>query len=175
MRTLLALLLSALLTVPAYGASLSDFPVIGAERMDSTADTDRILSSIPDGVAVLYREKGGTVYIVDYSLDSRAKRCGVSGPGVVGLYFWTTCDIWLTAQGDWRTGYAMAHELGHFLFHETRPSWTAEAKARWPDDEDFAKTYATHCAFHCLTAEDAALMGDIEVAAEHLLQWGGQH
>lgn len=117
MRTLLALLLSALLTVPAYGASLSDFPVIGAERMDSTAETDRILSSIPDGVAALYREKGGTVYIVDYSLEARAKRCGVYGD-VVGLYFWKSCDIWLTAQGDWRTGYAIYAELGRVDQHK---------------------------------------------------------
>ena len=114
-------ILSAILVMPAYGAS------------------------IPDSVMELYHQKGGEVVVVDHSLDGIARQSGHDLTDVRGLYYWRSKKIYIRhGEDDERI---LAHEIGHFLFHETRPSWSAEDRAFFTDDEVFARAYEEHYTF----------------------------
>lgn len=102
-------------------------------------------AAIPDSVMQLYEQKGGEVITVDYSLDGLARQSGHNLKNVRGLYFWYSKRIYIRhGEDDERV---LAHELGHFLFHETRPSWSAEDRAFFMDDEVFARAYEEHYVF----------------------------
>lgn len=140
MKRFLALILSAILTMPTYGAT------------------------IPDSVMDLYYQKGGEVVVVDHSLDGMARQSGHNLTGVRGLYFWYSKRIYIRHGED--DDRILAHELGHFLWHETRPSWSAEDRAFFADDEVFARAYEEHYAFS--TVSDA--IDRIEAVAGKLIE-----
>lgn len=102
-------------------------------------------AAIPDSVMQLYEQKGGEVITVDYSLDGLARQSGHNLKNVRGLYFWYSKRIYIRHGDDDER--ILAHELGHFLFHETRPSWSAEDRAFFTDDEVFARAYEEHYTF----------------------------
>ena len=122
MRSVLVFILSAILVMPTYGATIPS-----------------------SSVMELYYQKGGEVIVVDHSLDGLARQGGHDLTDVRGLYFWYSKKIYIRhGEDDERI---LAHELGHFLFHETRPSWSAEDRAFFTDDEVFARAYEEHYAF----------------------------
>lgn len=100
---------------------------------------------IPEPVIRLYSQKGGEVIVMDRSIDELARRGGHDLSDVRGLYFWHSKKIYIRhGEDDERI---LAHEIGHFLFHETRPSWSAEDQAFFTDDEVFARAYEEHYTF----------------------------
>lgn len=121
MKHFLAIIISVLLTMPTYGAT------------------------IPDSVMELCHQKGGEVVVVDHSLDALARQSGHNLKNVRGLYFWYSKRIYIRHGDDDER--ILAHELGHFLWHETRPSWSAEDRAFFTDDEVFARAYEEHYVF----------------------------
>lgn len=102
-------------------------------------------ASIPDPVMTLYQQKGGEVIVTDTGLDGLARQSGHNLKNVRGLYFWYSKRIYIRHGDDDER--ILAHELGHFLWHETRPSWSAEDRAFFTDDEVFARAYEEHYVF----------------------------
>lgn len=170
-RSGLALLLfSALLSMTVHGATLASLPVTGADRVQDPWAVDDIIAGIPDDVITLYRQKGGRIYIVNYRLDSMARRYGMYVDYVYGLYVYRSCNIYVYRETDRQCGAVLAHELGHFLFHETRPSWPADVRARYQDDEAFAELYSAHHTFHCLSPDDIDAICRLEAVTGKLIQ-----
>lgn len=123
-----------------------------------------LIMSIPDSVMTLYHQKGGEVIVTDYSIDGLAKQSGHNLKNVRGLYFWYSKKIYIRhGEDDERI---LAHELGHFLFHETRPSWSAEDRAFFTDDEVFARAYEEHYVFSTVSPA----IDRIEAVAGRLIQ-----
>lgn len=119
---------------------------------------------IPDSVMQLYEQKGGEVIVTDYSLDGLVRQTGNNLTGVRGLYFWYSKKIYIRhGEDDERV---LAHELGHFLWHETRPSWSAEDRAFFADDEVFARAYEEHYVFSTVSPA----IDRIEAVAERLVE-----
>lgn len=149
---------SLFLCLEAHAASTKDLQVQGSPAVTETdADTIR---RIPDAVVELFRQKGGNILFVSSPLEHRY---GSFDYKVYGLYYQPAHRIYIrngAAFGD-----TLAHELGHFLYCETYPSWPAEAREilRIYGGEDpnefFAQAYSAYCVFGTsgLSEVDAAI------------------
>lgn len=80
------------------------------------------------------------------------------------------CKIYVSLGDSVTVGYCLTHEIGHFLYNETRPSWSEEAKLRFTDDEMFARMYGSYYTFHNQSQEDARLFSEIEKVTEKLVE-----
>lgn len=158
-KLLIALIIYLLFFSPtsSYGMTLDELPITGTVK-DAEAVND-YLAWFPSSVALLYRQRGGRIVMIPCErLDSIARRYGDYSECVHGLYVLRSKKIYLANTFD--TPVVTAHELGHFLYEETRPSWSAADRARWTDSEDFAQHYSRR---------DADFR-DIERCVERLLE-----
>ena len=170
MSVLVALFFNATFPRPVCAVTLKDMPVSGLEHVDDVEGVDAIIKDIPESVMELYRQKGGKITIVPYRLDRMAQRYGVYETGVTGLYIFKGCRIYVSSGDSVTVGYCLAHEIGHFLYNETRPSWSEKAKLRFTDDETFARMYGAHYTFHNQFPGDVKLFSEIEKVAEKLVE-----
>lgn len=156
-RFLILVLCILLAPLNSYGMTLDDLPIMG-----TVTDTDAVnqyLAFFPSSVALLYSQRGGRVVVIPCKrIDSIARRYGCYDSGVVGLYVFQSRKIYLADTEDIAVN--LAHELGHFLYEETRPSWSQADRERWTDSEDFAVHYSRR---------DADFT-EIERSAERLIQ-----
>lgn len=138
-KILLTLYFSIFITICSYGMTLNELPIIGS--IPNTDIVNIYLSYYPSSVATLYRQKGGKIIIIPCKrIDNIAKRYDCYTKNVEGLYVFKSKKIYLANTDNIAVN--LAHELGHFLFEETRPSWSKDMKLRWTDSEDFAQHYS---------------------------------
>ena len=161
MRLLLVLVTSLFVCVNAYGATVDSLQIIGSPNITETDICT--VSRIPDPVIDLFHAKGGHILFVSSPLEYRY---GAFTPTVYGLYHESSHRIYIRNGSE--VGYVLAHELGHFLFHETRPSWAADIRERFTDTEEFAEVYATYCVYG---TADAAI-NSIHMTVEKLSERG---
>ena len=164
MRLLLVLVTSLFVCVNAYGATVDSLQIIGSPNITETDICT--VSRIPDAVIDLFHAKGGHILFVSSPLEYRY---GAFTPTVYGLYHESSHRIYIRNGSE--VGYVLAHELGHFLFHETRPSWSADVRAMLNDSEEFAEIYALYCVYGTSGDMDAAIHS-IHMTAEKLLERG---
>ena len=161
MRFFLALAASLFLCLNSYAATVDSVQIIGSPVI-TEADVCT-LARIPDSVVELFHQKGGRIFFVSAPLEHRYADYDVT---VYGLYYEPTHRIYIRNGSE--VGYVLAHELGHFLFHETRPSWAADIRERFTDTEEFAGVYATYCVYG---TADAAI-NSIHMTVEKLSERG---
>ena len=161
MRLFLALAASLFLCLNSYAATVDSVQIIGSPVI-TEADVCT-LARIPDSVVELFHQKGGRIFFVSAPLEHRYADYDVT---VYGLYYEPTHRIYIRNGSE--VGYVLAHEMGHFLFHETRPSWAADIRERFTDTEEFAEVYATYCV--CGTAD--AAINSIHMTVEKLSERG---
>ena len=134
---------SLFLCLEAHAASTKDLRVQGSPTI-TEADADAI-ERIPDAVVELFRRKGGSILFVSSPLE---RRCGADFK-VYGLYCQHSQRIYIRNGAEF--GGVLAHELGHFLYCETYPSWPADAKVAIDryggndPNEFFAQAYSAFC------------------------------
>lgn len=138
MKKIFVILIASLLLCPkARAATVESVRIEGSPAI--TEQDVLTVGRIPDGVLDLFHRKGGRVLYVSSPLESR---CGADYT-VYGLYCLPSQKIYIRSGAE--TGGILAHELGHFLWHETRPSWPARAREAAGSDEDFAQAYSLYC------------------------------
>lgn len=164
MRFFLALAASLFLCLNSYAATVDSVQIIGSPVI-TEADVCT-LARIPDSVVELFHQKGGRIFFVSAPLEHRYADYDVT---VYGLYYEPTHRIYIRNGSE--VGYVLAHEMGHFLFHETRPSWSADVRAMLNDSEAFAEIYALYCVYGTAGDMDAAIHS-IHLTAEKLLERG---
>lgn len=161
MRLFTAFAVSLFLCLNSYGATVESVKIIGSPTI---TETDvRTISSIPDSVIDLFHAKGGHILYVSAPLEHRYEDFGYT---VYGLYHIPTHRIYIRNGAE--VGGIVAHELGHFLWHETRPSWSADARATFTDPEEFAQIYCNYCRF----GGTNAAINSIHMTVEKLLERG---
>lgn len=157
MRLIFACAVSLFLCINAHAA-------VQIEGNPTITETDAVtIKNIPDAVTDLFHQKGGHILYVSAPLEHRYEDFGYT---VYGLYYAPTHRIYIRKGAE--VGGIVAHELGHFLWCETRPSWAADVRARFTDPEEFAETYCDYCRFG---GTDAAIES-IHTTAEKLLERG---
>ena len=157
LRLWLNLFLFLLIPLNVYGMTVDELPITGT--IQDREAVNEYLAYYPSSVALLYTQRGGRVVVIPCQrIDSTARRYGCYDSGVVGLYVFQSRKIYLADTEDMAVH--LAHELGHFLYEETRPSWSQADKERWTDSEEFAVHYSRR---------DADFT-DIERSAERLIQ-----
>ena len=161
MRFFLALAASLFLCLNSYAATVDSVQIIGSPVI-TEADVCT-LARIPDSVVELFHQKGGRIFFVSAPLEHRYADYDVT---VYGLYYEPTHRIYIRNGSE--VGYVLAHELGHFLFHETRPSWAADIRERFTDTEEFAEVYATYCVYGTGDAD----INSIHMTVENLSERG---
>ena len=140
MRFFLAFAASLFLCLNSYGATVEAVQIEG--RPNITEADAATIKYIPDSVIDLFHQKGGHIIFVSAPLE---RRYDVFNFKVYGLYYEPTHRIYIRNGSD--VGCVLAHEIGHFLFHETRPSWSADIRAMFTDTEEFAEIYCNYCRF----------------------------
>lgn len=161
MRLFTAFAVSLFLCLNSYGATVEAVQIIGSPTI---TETDvRTISRIPDSVISLFHAKGGHILYVSAPLEHRYEDFGYT---VYGLYHPATHRIYIRNGAE--VGGIVAHELAHFLWCETRPSWSADVRERFTDPEEFAEAYCNYCRFG---GADAAI-NSIHMTVEKLLERG---
>lgn len=175
--------LSAAMAVPCHAASISDFDVSGWESVDEgrKADIERAISGIPECVPGLYRIQRGHISFVDRV-----------SPDAYGMYHLDSnlIEVGTEEESGYPMGsYVLVHELGHFLYRNTRTRWSDEALASlrqmssgWQilkdgapagqgldTDEAFACMYELYYTHQGFPAEDiAAVVTEAERACQEM-------
>lgn len=134
----IAILIASLLLCPETWAATAKSLQIQGSHVITEADALTI-GRIPDSVIDLFHQKGGRVLYVSSPLE---RRCGADYK-VYGMYCPGSRKIYIRSGAE--LGGTVAHELGHFLWCETRPSWPAEVRAAVTDPEEFAQAYSLYC------------------------------
>ena len=160
MRVIAILIASLLLCPEAWAATVESLQIQGSPVV-TEADVLTV-GRIPDSVIDLFHQKGGRVLYVSSPLE---RRCGVDYK-VYGMYCPGSRKIYIRSGAE--LGGTVAHELGHFLWCETRPSWPADIRETFPDPEEFAETYCNYCRFG---GADAAI-NSIHMTVEKLSERG---
>lgn len=140
MRFFFVLAASLFLCLNSYGATVDSVQIIGSPTI-TEADAATI-KNIPDSVIDLFHQKGGHIIFVSAPLEHRYEDFGYT---VYGLYHAPTHRIYIRNGAE--VGGIVAHELAHFLWCETRPSWAADVRERFTDPEEFAESYCLFCRF----------------------------
>ena len=163
-RLSICLLMLALFCSRAYAATAEDLQYLGTCEWNATDVS--ILDRIPLSVVELHRLKGGRVIFIQSPIER--------DQGILGIYYFRSKDIYIRVWSGWPGGYSrtLAHEYGHFLYHETGPSWP-----RWVrdeiepyGDEGFAEAYATYCTSGSTWSQDlTSAIKEINTVAERLL------
>lgn len=149
-RFLCVLIAIFALTITSYGAAIDSLDIHGDFCLSGT--DLQIINRIPESVVSLYHIKGGEIYFVQSPLEQRYGYCDST---VLGLYYFKSKRIYVRnfATSESNYGAVLAHELGHFLFHDTFPSWpkwvqnTVLSFGNEDPDESFACFYHTYCTF----------------------------
>lgn len=168
-KLFMAFAASLFLCLEANAATVDSLQVQGSPTITET-DISTIMR-IPDAVVELFHRKGGHILFVSSPLE---KRCGADSK-VYGLYYYHTKRIYIRNGAEF--GGILAHELGHFLYCETYPSWPADAREairRYGGDdpgEFFAQAYSAFCTYGTsgLPEADAAAAA-ANYAAERLFR-----
>lgn len=121
---------------PAYSATLESLEASGVENVVKDKDViDSYIASLPQGVVDLYNARGGEIVFLRPEAFLPAQGLIISNtsdhPGgpLVGLYYHESKKIKIRpSEGAYTTANTISHEIGHFLFQETYPSWPQETK-----------------------------------------------
>lgn len=139
MRKILLTLALMLMPLTSYGMTVDDLPITGT--IPDHDGVNQYLAFFPSSVALLYTQRGGRITVIPTQrIDTIARRYDSYDSGVTGLYVYRSRHIYLATTED--IAVDLAHELGHFLYQETRPTWSAEERQRWTDTEEFARRYS---------------------------------
>ena len=164
MKKIFVIMIASLLLCPEARAATIEAARIEGSPVVTEQDVLTV-GRIPDGVLDLFHRKGGRVLYVSSPLETR---CGADYT-VYGLYCPGSQKIYIRSGAE--TGGILAHELGHFLWHETRPSWPAEVRVAVTDPEEFAEAYSLCCRSGTTGRADLdAAIETINQTAEKLLR-----
>lgn len=131
---------SIFISTKTYAATVESLQIEGNPTI---TETDvYVISHIPDTVVTLFHQKGGHIAYVSARLEQRYE---VFDYKVYGLYDTSKHKIYIRSGAE--VGGIVAHELAHFLYHETYPSWTSDIKALVDSYgiEKFAEAYCLYC------------------------------
>lgn len=171
-RTKLLIVLAAIffLHLDARAAAVEDIPVQGTPVI--TEKDAAAIERIPGAVVDLFKQKGGHILFVSSPLE---KRYGSFDFKVYGLYYQPTHRIYIRNGAEF--GGVLAHELGHFLYCDTYPSWPQKSRGTickyGGDDpnEYFAQAYSSYCAYGSSGSPDIdSVIEAVNLTAEKLLE-----
>ena len=172
MKKLIIILAILCLCFPSHAATMDDIRAEGKYTLEEWSLAT--IGRIPVQVVKLHQLKGGRVTFVEGPLE---KKFDYYEPTILGLYHFRSKHIYVRVWHDVDRGYGriLAHEYGHFLYHETYaswPSWVKECIRNYcPEDSDesFAETYAKYCSYGSLWASDlTAAVEEINRTADRL-------
>ena len=172
MKKLMIILAILCLCFPSHAATMEDIRAEGTCTLEEWSLI--VIDRIPVEVVRLHQLKGGRVTFIEGPLE---KKFDYFTPTVLGLYHFRSKHIYVRVWHDTDKGYGhtLAHEYGHFLYHETYTSWPAWVKecigryCQGDIDENFAESYAQYCTSGSLWASDlTAAMEEINRTAGRL-------
>lgn len=164
MKRIMVALFICLVPLRSYAMTLDELPITGTEHITDIDAFNAVLAPVPSAVAVLYAQKGGRITIVPTAnLDGIARRYDIFTQNVNGLYVYKSKRIYIAKGDSLDMAFVVRHELGHYLWRDTRPSWSQDARNRFTDDEEFATYYAARWL-------DMPLIASIEQSVEKLIE-----
>ena len=164
MKRIIVALFIMLIPLRSYAMTIDDLPITGVEHITDIDAFNAVLAPVPSAVAVLYAQRGGRITTVPIAnIDSIARRYDNYTQNVNGLYVYKSKRIYIAKGESLDMAFVLRHELGHFLWRDTRPSWSAAARNRFTDDEEFATFYAARWL-------DIPLIESIEQSIEKLIE-----
>ena len=172
-KQLICILIAALIySANVYAVDVESLDIQGSF---SFSETDlQTINRIPESVVSLYHAKGGKISFVPSPLEQKYQYCDST---ILGLYSYPSNRIYIRNFIGTSVNYGtvLAHELGHFLFHETFPSWSKQTQEAVlsvggsDPDESFACLYHSYCAYGTsFNSEIDTAIHEIHIATDKL-------